>query len=129
MYENTSQSLVNIIYVSWHIPLRDFLVGDVTADTFDTEVLKSSEPVVIDFWAPWCGPCRIFSPIIEEVSKDYAGKIKFLKMNTDENGGIAGAYNIMSIPTVLIFEGGEVKAMQVGAVPKPQFKKWLDNNL
>lgn len=73
--------------------------------------------------------CRIFSPLIDEVSKEYAGKVKFFKMNTDENDGIASAYNIMSIPTTLLFENGEVKAMSVGAIPKTEFKKWLDSNL
>jgi thioredoxin 1 len=104
-------------------------VQAVDKDSFEAEVLKSKTPVVVDFWAPWCGPCRIFSPIIDETSKEYSGKIKFVKMNTDDNESIAGAYNIMSIPTTLLFENGEVKAMSVGAVPKPQFKKWLDSNL
>ena len=105
------------------------MVEDIGSDVFDKEVLKSKLPVVIDFWAPWCGPCRIFSPIIDEVSKSYDGKAKFLKMNTDENESIASEYNIMSIPSVLLFEQGEVKAMSVGAIPKTEFKKWLDSNL
>lgn len=105
------------------------MVKDINTDTFENEVLKSKVPVVIDFWAPWCGPCRVFSPTIEEVSKVYDAKVKFLKMNTDENDRIASEYNIMSIPTVLLFEGGEVKAMSVGVIPKTEFKKWLDSNL
>lgn len=109
--------------------LRGSLVKDINTDVFENEVLKSKIPVVIDFWAPWCGPCRVFSPTIEEVSKGYDARVKFLKMNTDENESIASEYNIMSIPTVLLFEGGEVKAMSVGAVPKTEFKKWLENNL
>ena len=104
-------------------------VQAVISATFESEVLKSKIPVVVDFWAPWCGPCRIFSPLIDEVSKEYSGKIKFLKMDTDENYDIAATYNIMSIPTTLFFEGGEVKAMSVGALPKTEFKKWLDSNL
>ncbi len=102
---------------------------NLTTDNFDAEVKKSKEPVVVDFWAEWCGPCRIFSPIIEEVSKEYGGKVKFGKLNTDENQEVAGEYNIMSIPTVLLFEKGQVKAMSVGALPKESFKKWLDKNL
>ncbi|MDE1851527.1 MAG: thioredoxin [Candidatus Micrarchaeota archaeon] len=102
---------------------------DLTKDNFDAEVLNAKQPVLVDFWAEWCGPCRIFSPIIEDVSKDYSSKVKFFKLNTDENSEIAARYNIMSIPTVLLFEKGEVKAMSVGALPKESFKKWLDKNL
>ncbi len=102
---------------------------DFTTENFEAEVLKSKTPVVVDFWAEWCGPCRIFSPIIDEVSKAYEPKVKFGKLNTDENNDIAGKYNIMSIPSVLVFEKGEVKAMSVGALPKDTFKKWLDKNL
>lgn len=102
---------------------------DLTSKNFDSEVLKSDKPVVVDFWATWCGPCRIFSPIIDEVSKTYGNKVKFGKLETDENSDIASRYNIMSIPTVLLFHNGEVKAMSVGAVPKESFKKWLDKNL
>lgn len=102
---------------------------DLTSQNFDSEVIKSGKPVVVDFWAEWCGPCRIFSPIIDDVSKEYGEKVKFGKLNTDENNDIAAKFNIMSIPTVLLFEKGEVKAMSVGAIPKESFKKWLNNNL
>jgi thioredoxin 1 len=102
---------------------------DFTSTNFEAEVKHSKVPVVVDYWAEWCGPCRVFSPIIEEVSKDYAGKVKFGKLNVDDNQDIAGEFNIMSIPTVLLFEKGQVKAMSVGALPKDAFKKWLDKNL
>lgn len=102
---------------------------DLTTKNFEDEVLKSKTPVVVDFWAEWCGPCRIFSPIVDEISKNYEPKVKFGKLNTDDNSEIAGKYNIMSIPSVLIFDKGEVKAMSVGALPKESFKKWLDKNL
>lgn len=100
-----------------------------TTQNFDAEVLKSAQPVIVDFWAEWCGPCRIFSPIIEAIEKEYQNKAKFGKLNTDENNEIASKYDIMSIPSVLLFEKGEVKAMSVGALPKESFKKWLDKNL
>ncbi len=104
-------------------------VSDVNESNFDAEVLKSKTPVVVDIWATWCGPCRMYSPIVEEVSKDYSGKIKFVKVDADENQNIAQKYNIMSIPTTLLMKDGKVKAMQVGAVPKEALKKWIDKNL
>jgi len=100
----------------------------VSTNDFEEKVLKSKEPVVIDFWAEWCGPCRFFSPIIEEVSKEFS-KAKFMSVNTDENPEIASAYNIMSIPTTMIFAGGKPVANIVGAVPKEMLKKWLSQNI
>ncbi|MEM0202234.1 MAG: thioredoxin [Candidatus Micrarchaeaceae archaeon] len=102
---------------------------EVNSKNFDAEVLKSKLPVVIDFWAEWCGPCRFYSPIIEEVSKEYDGKAKFCKLNTDESPEIAEKYGIMGIPTTMIFKSGEPIASSVGAVPKEVIKKWLDANL
>lgn len=104
-------------------------VIDVTEKTFESEVLKSDVPVVADVWATWCGPCRIFSPIIEEVSGQYGGKIKFVKIDADENQSIAEKYGIMSIPTTLLFVKGQVKAQNVGAVPKETLRAWIDRNL
>jgi len=104
-------------------------VEDVNEKDFEEKVLKSKIPVIVDVWAPWCGPCRIYSPIIEEVSNDYEGKIKFVKVDADENENIAARYGIMSIPTTLLIENGKVKAQSVGAVPKEVLKKWIDKNL
>jgi thioredoxin 1 len=109
--------------------IRGQVIADVDGKTFEQEVLKSKTPVIIDFWATWCGPCRIFSPTIEEVSKEYEKKIKFMKMDVDKNENIASEYSIMSIPSVLYFEKGEVKSMSVGAVPKAELKKWIESNL
>ena len=105
------------------------MISEIDSKNFDQEVLKSKTPVIIDFWASWCGPCRLFTPTVEDVSKDYDKKVKFMKVNVDENEKIASEYSIMSIPTVLMFEKGEVKAMSVGAIPKSELKKWIDNNL
>lgn len=104
-------------------------VIDVTDQTFDSEVLKSDKPVVVDNWAPWCGPCRMFSPTIDEVSKEYGDKVKFVKVNVDDNPSVAGRFKVMSIPTVLLVEKGQLKAQSVGAIPKEALKKWIDQNL
>ncbi|MCW6160386.1 MAG: thioredoxin [Candidatus Micrarchaeales archaeon] len=104
-------------------------VEDVNEADFDEKVIKSKIPVLVDNWAEWCGPCRMYSPVIDEVSKDYEGKVRFMKLNVDENQAIAAKFNIMSIPTTILFSKGQVKAMQVGAVPKEVLKRWIDKNL
>ena len=97
----------------------------VTAATFDAEVLKSSTPVLVDFWAEWCGPCRAVGPILEEISNEYGTKLKIVKLNTDEESAIAIKYGITSIPTMNVFVNGEVVKTIVGAKPKPALLKDL----
>jgi thioredoxin 1 len=92
----------------------------VTNENFDKEVLSSDLPVLVDFWAEWCGPCRMIGPIIDEIAKDLQGKLKVVKVNVDEAQDVAGNYRIMSIPTLLLFKGGEVVTQVVGAMPKDQ---------
>ncbi len=104
-------------------------VESVTDASFDAEVLKSGAPVVVDVWATWCGPCRMYSPVIEEVAKEYKGKIRFVKLDADENEKTVQKYEIMSIPTTLLVEKGQVKAVNVGAIPKDALKKWIQKNL
>jgi thioredoxin len=105
------------------------VVIDVNEANFEAEVLKSKIPVLVDIWATWCGPCRIYSPIVDEVSKDYAGKVKFVKIDADENEKIAMKYNVQSIPTTLLMDKGVVKAMNIGAVPKETLKRWIEKSL
>lgn len=98
----------------------------ITDADFEAEVLKSDIPVVVDFWAPWCGPCKTMIPIIEELTEEYAGKVKFVKMNVDDNGETAGKFSVMSIPTFIIFKDGEPAATFVGAKSKEDIKKEID---
>lgn len=98
----------------------------VTDATFAAEVLASDIPVLVDFWAPWCGPCRAVAPILEELSGVYAGKVKIVKLNTDENPQVTATYGITSIPTINIYKGGEIVKQIVGARPKPALVTELD---
>lgn len=102
-------------------------VNEVTAATWEQEVLGENGLVLIDFWAVWCGPCRMIAPTVEELAREYAGKVKVLKLNTDENPEIASRYKIMGIPTLMFFKGGQKVDQIVGAVPKPQLKAKLDS--
>ena len=101
----------------------------VTTATFDAEVLKSSTPVLVDFWAEWCGPCRAVGPILEEISDEYGSKLKIVKLNTDEESAIAIKYGISSIPTMNAFVNGEIVKTIVGAKPKPAMLKELESFL
>lgn len=97
--------------------------------TFDAEVLQAAGPVLVDYWAEWCGPCKMIAPILEEVGAEYAGKLKVAKLNIDDNQATPPKYGIRGIPTLMLFVGGEVKATKVGALSKSQLTAFLDSNL
>jgi thioredoxin 1 len=96
---------------------------------FDRDVLRADVPVLVDFWAEWCGPCRMMAPTIETIAKEYAGKVKVGKLDVDANGGTAMRYNIRGIPTLLLFKGGQVVEQRVGAVGKAEVQKMLENHV
>ena len=100
-------------------------VGKVTDASFDSDVLKATGPVVVDFWAEWCGPCRMIAPALEEISASLGERVKIVKLNVDENPAVAAKYGIMSIPTLMIFKNGEMASRQVGAAPKQKLEQWV----
>ncbi len=101
----------------------------VTDASFEADVLKSSEPVVVDFWAEWCGPCKMIGPSLEEIATEMQGKVKIAKVNVDENPGVAGKLGIRSIPTLMLFKDGKLAAQKVGAAPKGELVKWINSSV
>jgi thioredoxin 1 len=101
----------------------------VTDATFRSDVVGASGPVVVDFWAEWCGPCKMIGPALEEISDELEGQVKIVKLNVDENPGVAGAYGIRTIPTLMIFKGGKMATSKIGAAPKGELKKWIADAL
>ena len=100
--------------------------AEITDSTFDTNVLQSSVPVLVDFWAPWCGPCRALGPVIDELAKEYEGKVSIVKMNVDENPSTPGKFGIRAIPTMILFKSGQVVEQITGAVSKSSLKNILE---
>ena len=98
-------------------------------NNFKTAVLDSSEPVVVDFWAEWCGPCKMIAPALEEIASEMGGKVKIAKLNIDENPELAAQFGVRSIPTLMLFKGGEVADMKVGAAPKTALSAWIGGNV
>ncbi len=101
----------------------------VTSQNFDLEVLQSKEPVLVDFWAAWCGPCRVIAPSVEEIAKEYSGKLKVVKLDVDENTEVSARYGVQSIPTLLLFKGGQPVERLIGAYPKPMILSKIQRHL
>ncbi len=101
----------------------------VSEGTFDAEVLKSDKPALVDFWAPWCGPCRAIAPVLDELASEYKDKVKVAKVNVDENRTLAGNHGVMSIPTMILFKNGKVMDKLIGLVPKERVKELMDKAL
>jgi thioredoxin 1 len=101
----------------------------ISDSSFEADVLKSGLPVLVDYWAEWCGPCKMIAPVLEEIAKEYAGKIVVAKMNVDENSSVPAQFGIRSIPTLMLFKGGNVEATKVGALSKSQLAAFIDANI
>jgi len=95
--------------------------------TFEADVLRSTRPVLVDFWAEWCGPCKMIGPSLEELAKEYGEKVTIAKVNVDESPSVASRYNVRSIPALMVFKGGQVAASRIGAMPKNKIKEWVDS--
>ena len=108
--------------------MSDF-IQHVTEDTFEPDVLKSDVPVLVDYWAEWCGPCKAIAPLLEDLAKDYGGKLKIAKVNVDENQQVPAKFGIRGIPTLMLFKGGQLAATKVGALSKSQLTSFLDGHL
>jgi thioredoxin 1 len=104
-------------------------ISHVTDDTFEAEVLKSDVPVLVDYWAEWCGPCKVIAPVLEEIAAEYDGKMKVCKLDIDANEGTPPKYGIRGIPTLMLFKNGAVEATKVGALSKSQLTAFLDSNI
>jgi thioredoxin 1 len=104
-------------------------IKHVSDDSFEADVLKSDQPVLVDYWAAWCGPCKMIAPILEEVATEFSGKVTVAKLNVDENQQTAAKFGIRGIPTLMLFQNGEVKATKVGAVSKTQLTEFLNQSL
>lgn len=104
-------------------------ISHVTDASFEEDVLKAEGPVLVDFWAEWCGPCKQIAPTLEDIAKDYDGRVRVVKVDIDSNPQTPSKYGVRGIPTIMMFKGGEVAAMKVGALPKSKLYEWVDDSL
>ena len=110
-------------------PMSSELIKHVSDASFDEDVLQADQPVLVDYWAEWCGPCKAIAPILDEVSKTYEGKVQIAKLNVDDNRDTAGKFGIRGIPTLMLFKGGQIVATHTGSLPKAQLTAFLDKHL
>jgi len=115
--------------MKWRMFMASDKIVVLTSDNFESEVINSDKPVLVDFWASWCGPCRAVAPVIDELAEDYEGKAKVGKVNVDEQGELAAMFGIRSIPTIMLFKNGKAVTSMVGARPKADFAKVIEENL
>jgi thioredoxin 1 len=110
-------------------PLMSDKIVHITDETFEREVLNSEDPVLVDYWAEWCGPCKMIAPVLEEIAEEYAGKLKIAKLNIDDNAATPQKFGVRGIPTLMLFKGGNVEATKVGALSKSQLSAFIDSNM
>jgi thioredoxin 1 len=124
---------ISISYPDYPDPSRGFLMSEhihyISDDTFEAEVLQSQQPVLVDYWAEWCGPCKMIAPILDEIAKEYAGRLKVAKLNIDDNQTTPANYGVRGIPTLMLFKNGNIEATKVGALSKSQLVTFIDSNL
>ena len=120
---------VEINYIKFELQKTNNMALELNDSIFEEKVLKSDKPVLVDFWAEWCGPCRMVGPVVEELAVDYDGKVNFVKVNVDQAGELASKYNVFSIPTLILLHKGEVIAQQVGAGSKEVYQNMIDRAL
>jgi len=123
-----ARQCIPVLFFTWRYSVSDKIV-QVTDDSFESEVLQSNIPVLVDYWADWCGPCKMIAPVLDEICDEYDGRVKIAKLNIDESPNTPPRYGIRGIPTLMLFKGGEVEATKVGAVSKSQLTAFIDSNI
>ena len=118
----------SFVFTFNHLPMSQHVLA-VSDASFEADVLKSDLPVLVDFWAEWCGPCKMIGPIVEEIAKEYQGRLKVTKLNVDENAEVPSKHSIRGIPTLILFKNGAVVSQKVGAAAKSQLTAWIDSSL
>ncbi len=126
----TEATIYNTRFTKYtNVKMENFMANNITDDTFEEEVLKSNIPVLVDFWAEWCGPCKMLTPIIEELAKEFQDKVKIVKLNIDQNPNTPSTVGIRSIPTMTIYKNGKLVDTKIGALPKNSIVEWINSSI